>query len=98
MATASEGLAGRDWSDSAVAGRNLTMIEWIEEPGSSRITAMAYDEENERILVRLRDGDKAWQYTGCPRSVWDEFSDPSTSKGKFIHERLNYHKHGPLEE
>lgn len=74
------------------------MVEWIEVSGSSRITAMAYDEENERILVRLRDGDKGWQYSGCPASVWDEFADPSTSKGKFIHERLNYHQHGPLED
>jgi len=74
------------------------MIEWIEVPNSTRIIAMAYDVENERILVRLRDGNKGWQYLGCPPSVWQEFSDPATSKGKFIHERLNHHQHGPLLE
>jgi hypothetical protein len=80
-------------------GGNLSMdFEWIDVPESSRISAMAYDEENERILVRLRDGEKGWQYNGCPPGVWEEFSNRATSKGTFIHERLNFHKHGPLEE
>lgn len=73
-------------------------IEWIDVPESYRISAMAYDEENERILVRLRRSGKGWQYAGCPRSVWEDFSSPATSKGAFIHERLNFHQHGPLEE
>lgn len=72
-------------------------VEWIDVPDSARITAMAYDEENERILVRLKHGDKGWQYAGCPRGVWEEFASPATSKGRFIHERLNFHQHGPLE-
>lgn len=79
-------------------GNLIVDIEWIEVPESSRISAMAYDRENERILVRLRSGDKGWQYLGCPPGVWDDFSNPATSKGAFIHERLNFHQHGPLDE
>lgn len=79
-------------------GELTVEIEWIEVPESSRIAAMAYDEENERILVRLRDGNKGWQYMGCPPAVWEEFANPATSKGTFIHERLDFHQHGPLDE
>ena len=70
------------------------MIEWIE-CSSRRVVAVAYDGEDERILVRFTDGTQ-WQYLGCPPSVWDEFMDPATSKGKFIFDRLNSHQHGPL--
>ena len=72
------------------------MIDWIETPESSRVEAIAYDELAERILVRFRKGGLEWQYQGCPPSVWDEFCAPGTSKGAFIHERLNQHEHGPL--
>ena len=72
------------------------MIEWIEVTDSKRVTAVAYDEDGERILVRLRNGPE-WQYEGCPPFVWEEFTAEGTSKGQFIHERLNHHNHGPLQ-
>lgn len=72
------------------------MIEWVESPESTRVSAVAYDEETERILVRFRDDGTEWQYLGCPPEVWDEFCAPGTSKGTFIFERLNQHQHGPL--
>ena len=72
------------------------MIEWIETPESSRVQAVAYDEEGERILVRFRNNGIQWQYQGCPPQLWEEFSAPGISKGSFIHERLDQHEHGPL--
>ena len=72
------------------------MIDWVEITDSCRITAAAYDDEEERILVRFPDGPE-WQYEECPPFIWEEFMD-TPSKGRFIHERLNYHPHGPLQE
>lgn len=71
------------------------MIEWIDCTDSSRVSAIAYDEEAERILVRFPDGTE-WQYLGCPPAVWEEFVAIQTSKGTFIHEHLNQHPHGRL--
>ncbi len=71
------------------------MIDWIECTDSSRVQAVAYDEEGERILVRFPDGAQ-WQYHGCPQAVWEEFTSPQTSKGTFIFEQLNQHQHGPF--
>ncbi|GAA3720581.1 hypothetical protein GCM10022204_45760 [Microlunatus aurantiacus] len=71
------------------------MIEWIDCQDSSRLIAVAYDVEEERILVRFRNGTE-WQYLGCPPVVWDNFTAPGVSKGRFIHEELNYHAHSPL--
>lgn len=72
------------------------MIDWIEVTDSTRVTAVAYDEEGERILVRLKNGPE-WQYEGCPRFVWEEFMAIGVSKGGFIHDRLNHHTHGRLQ-
>jgi hypothetical protein len=70
------------------------MIEWTEVV-STRITAMAYDAANEKILVRFPKGGKEWEYRECPPVVWERFSAPTTSKGEFINEILNLHDHGP---
>ena len=67
-------------------------IEWIEVADSERITAMAYDEESERILVRFPEGIE-WCYEACPPVVWEEFSQPGQSKGKFIFDVLNHKPH-----
>jgi hypothetical protein len=64
------------------------MIEWIQVDDSSRIIAAAFDAANEFILVRF-PGDVEWCYEACPPHVWEEFIDPGTSKGKFIHDVLN---------
>ena len=72
------------------------MIEWIEVTDSDRVSAIAYDEEGERIFVRFSKDGTEWQYHGCPPIVWEQFTDPATSKGRFIFEQLNSHTHGPL--
>ena len=71
------------------------MIDWMPTPESSRTDAIAYVVEEELILARFPGGTE-WQYEGCPPDVWEEFADPATSKGTYIHERLNYHAHGPF--
>ena len=73
---------------------SVRLIEW-QECSSSRVRAIAYDEAGERILVRFTDGTE-WQYLHCPPSVWADFADPQTSKGRFIHDRLDAHPNGPL--
>ena len=72
------------------------MIDWIEVHDSDRVTAVAYDAGQEHILVRFKDDGTEWQYAGCPRLVWEEFMAPTTSKGRYIHNQLNHHVHGPL--
>lgn len=73
------------------------MIEWIGVTDSSRVTAMAYDDENERILVRFMNG-REWQYLDCPPTVWEEFAHHAASKGRYIHDVLDHHAHGPFSE
>lgn len=70
------------------------MLEWIDVADSKRIISMAYDFEDEIIVVRFPSG-KEWQYANCPLMVWEEFSSPTTSKGTYIREQLNGHAHGP---
>jgi hypothetical protein len=69
------------------------MIEWLPVEGSSRIVAEAYDPETETIYVRFLDGIE-WYYSNCPPHVWDEFTAPGQSRGKYIHNILNYKPHG----
>jgi len=71
----------------------MTEIEWIEVTDSERIVAMAYDEEEEAILVRFKKDEVEWCYEGCPPHVWEEFSDPGQSKGQYIHQVLNHKSH-----
>lgn len=73
------------------------MIDWIEVNDSSRVSAVAYDVDEERILVRFRKDGVEWQYPNCPLVVWQEFMAPATSKGQYIYEQLNHHDHGPLQ-
>jgi len=69
------------------------MIEWMPVSGSSRIVAEAYDLETERIYVRFADGVE-WWYAACPRNVWEGFTAPGQSRGKYIHEVLEYKPNG----
>jgi len=69
------------------------MINWITVYDSSRIVAMAYDSNSETIYVRFPNGVE-WWYGNCPKSVWEEFSLPGTSKGKYIHQVLDKHPNG----
>lgn len=71
------------------------MIKWIPVHDSSRIVAMAYDSSIDTIYVRFPNGIE-WWYSNCPASVWEKFSAPGTSKGRFIHEVLDHHPNGRL--
>jgi hypothetical protein len=69
------------------------MIEWIQVTGSTRITAEAYETETETIYVRFPKGTE-WRYSGCPPHVWEEFTAPGQSRGKYIDRVLNFKPHG----
>jgi hypothetical protein len=69
--------------------RIVNEIDWTEVLDSERIAAMAYDEETETIYVRFPD-EVEWLYEQCPSVVWEEFSAPGQSKGRYIHEVLNH--------
>jgi hypothetical protein len=71
----------------------LKMIEWIPVTSSTRIVAEAYDPETERIYVRFPNGVE-WWYAACPPHVWEEFTVPGQSRGRYIGEVLDYKPHG----
>jgi hypothetical protein len=64
------------------------MIEWIPVSGSSRIVAEAYDVDTETIFVRFPNGIE-WSYSACPPAVWEEFTAPGQSRGRYIAYVLN---------
>lgn len=70
------------------------MIDWQPVTGSNRIIAEAYLPETETILVRFTDG-KEHYYSACPPTVWEEFTAPGQSRGKYIAAELNAKPHGP---
>ena len=69
------------------------MIEWLPVTSSNRIVAEAYDPETETIYVRFPNGVE-WYYAACPPQVWEEFSAPGQSRGKFINLVLNFKPNG----
>lgn len=69
------------------------MPEWIPITDSERVIAIAYDTTNEMIYVRFPDDVQYW-YAGCPPHIWEEFTAPGTSKGRYIHHTLNGHPKG----
>lgn len=69
------------------------MIKWNPVSGSTRIVAEAYDPETERIYVRFPNGVE-WWYSACPPQVWQEFTAPGQSRGKYINDVLNHKTHG----
>jgi len=73
----------------------MSDTDWIEVSGSARIIAERYDQENERILVRFKDG-REWWYGACPPSVWQEFTAPGQSRGQYIAQVLNFKPNGRL--
>lgn len=68
-------------------------MEWIPVSDSDRIVAQAYDQESETIYVRFQDGVE-WWYAACPPHVWDEFTSPGTSRGRYIKDVLDYKPNG----
>lgn len=69
------------------------MFDWNPVHHSSRIIAEAYDEDAQRIYVRFTDGTE-WWYGNCPRHVWEEFTAPGQSRGKYIHKVLDNNPNG----
>jgi hypothetical protein len=69
------------------------MIDWVPVIGSSWVTAEAYDPESETIYARFDNGTE-WWYSSCPPHVWEEFTAPGQSRGKYIHAVLNYKPNG----
>lgn len=72
------------------------MIEWIPVEGSQIIAAEAYDAETERIFLRFHDGPE-WWYSACPPHVWQEFTAPGQSRGKYFHNVLKHKPSGRLD-
>lgn len=66
------------------------MIDW-SFVDSSWVVAEAYSPEEEVIYVKFKDG-TCWAYQACPAHVWNEFTAPGQSRGKYINEHL---KHKP---
>jgi hypothetical protein len=69
------------------------MIEWIPVPGSTRITAEAYDAATETIYVRFPNGVE-WRYAACPPQTWEAFTASGQSRGQYIHQVLNHKPNG----
>lgn len=70
------------------------MIKWIDVTGSERVIAVAYDPEQEIIYVRFKNGGVEWWYSSCPPHIWEQFTMPGVSKGRFIREVLDNHPYG----
>lgn len=68
------------------------MIEWIAVD-STRVVAEAYDPGTETIYVRFPDGVE-WWYGACPPDVWEAYRAPDQSRGRYIHEVLNFKPNG----
>lgn len=71
-------------------------MDWIDVTDSSRVSAVAYDREQEVIMVRFLNDGVEWWYGNCPPQVWEEFTRPGTSKGRYIYEQLDHHPNGRL--
>lgn len=69
--------------------------EWIDIADSDRVVAIAYDATAEVIYVRFPNN-REWWYQLCPPTVWEEFTAPGTSKGRYIHNVLNHKPNGPV--
>lgn len=69
------------------------MLNWLVVVESTRIVAMAYNADAETIYVRFPNGTE-WWYGNCPQLVWEEFSSPSVSKGRYIAHFLNGRPNG----
>jgi KTSC domain-containing protein len=59
------------------------MVDWYPVADSSRIVVEAYLAESQIILVRFPNGEM-WAYEGCPPDVWQAFTAPGQSRGRYI--------------
>jgi len=65
------------------------MLEWSPVSSSSWIVAEAYDPLSETIYVRFKGGVE-WSFAACPPNVWEEFTTPGQSRGKYYHGVLKF--------
>ncbi|HET9768528.1 MAG TPA: KTSC domain-containing protein [Thermoanaerobaculia bacterium] len=70
------------------------MINWLDVGDSQRVSAVAYDAEQEIIYVRFKVGGAEWWYGSCPPHIWEQFTAPGVSKGRFIKDVLDDHQKG----
>lgn len=70
------------------------MIDWIDVTDSERVVAVAYDSDEETIYVRFKNSGVEWCYRSCPPQIWEQFTLPGVSKGRYIREVLDHHPHG----
>jgi hypothetical protein len=73
----------------------MTGLEWMEMD-SSTVESAAYDPEAEVIYVRFID-DGTYAYDQCPPGVWEEFTAPDQSPGKYVNETLKYKPYRKLD-
>jgi hypothetical protein len=73
----------------------MTELEWIDMD-STTVANAAYDADAEVIYVRFTGG-AAYAYDACPPHVWDEFTAPGQSAGKYINETLRYKPYRKLD-
>ena len=66
----------------------MSELDW-RDVDSTSITAEAYDPDAEVIYVRFTSGAE-YGYEACPPHVWEEFTSPGQSRGKYINEVLRF--------
>lgn len=71
-------------------------INWVDVADSERVAAVAFDPEQETIYVRFKRDGTEWWYSSCPAHIWEQFTAPGVSKGRFINEELDSHPNGRL--
>jgi hypothetical protein len=69
----------------------MSELDWHDLNSSTGAVA-AYDPDQEWIYVRFPDG-ATYVYEACPPHVWQEFTAPETSAGKYLNFTL---KHKPF--
>lgn len=72
------------------------MIDWQDVTDSSRVSAVAYEPGTETIYVRFKRDGVEWWYANCPQYMWEEFTRPGVSMGRYIHTDLDGHPNGRL--
>ena len=61
---------------------------------STRLVAMAFNDEAQMIYVRFPEGIE-WWYGECSSFHWEQFQ-LAPSKGRYVREELDHHPNGQL--
>ncbi|MGA9285772.1 MAG: KTSC domain-containing protein [Solirubrobacteraceae bacterium] len=70
-------------------------LEWIDM-NSSNVESAAYEPDAEMIYVRFKEGG-VYAYDQCPPHMWEEFTAPGQSPGKYVNEILKYKPYQKLD-